>query len=39
LTLLGHRIDDALLAPFVSPFMTPRALLDVTASYSYDILP
>jgi tyrosinase len=39
LTLLGHRIDDALLAPFVAPFMTPRALLDVTASYSYDILP
>jgi tyrosinase len=37
-TLLGHRIDD----PLVSPFGlsgTPRNQLDVSAQYTYDLLP
>lgn len=39
LTLLGHRIDDPLVSPF-SPAgtpATPRSLLDVTGTYTYDI--
>ncbi|WP_427135247.1 tyrosinase family protein [Pseudarthrobacter sp. S9] len=36
-TLLGHRIDDPLVAPFVPEPTTPRALLDVTSIYAYDV--
>ena len=39
--LLGHRIDDPLVAPFsdgVTPD-TPRKLLDVANVYTYDTLP
>jgi tyrosinase len=39
LTLLGHRIDDPLVAPFISPPETPRTMLDVSANYVYDVLP
>lgn len=36
-TLLGHRIDDPLVSPFLAVPSTPRAVLDATATYTYDI--
>ncbi|MCM3922327.1 tyrosinase family protein [Frankia sp. AiPs1] len=39
--LLGHRIDDPLVSPFApaSKPDTPGGVLDVSALYSYDVLP
>jgi len=37
-TLLGHRIDDALISPF-GLAGTPRSQLDTTTQYTYDVIP
>ncbi|ABD09626.1 hypothetical protein ThrDRAFT_00721 [Frankia casuarinae] len=46
-SLLGHRIDDPLVSPFApsstsstpSTPATPRSVLDMTDTYTYDVLP
>lgn len=37
--LRGHRIDDAIASPASASTTTPRQVLDVSANYSYDVLP
>jgi tyrosinase len=41
LMLLGHRIDDPIVSPLLGGGIaaTPRTTLDVSATYSYDLLP
>jgi tyrosinase len=37
--LLGHRIDDPIVSPFLTTPSTPRSTLDVSNIYVYDVLP
>jgi tyrosinase len=37
--LLGHRIDDPIASPLSSDTATPGSVLDVSANYTYDLLP
>jgi tyrosinase len=38
-SLAGHRIDDPIVSPLGGGALTPRQVLDVSAVYSYDVLP